>query len=131
MFSTRWRNCALRLNMAALCPVFPQRLISRYGDVNWPPRTHDLSTADFFMWVYPKAKMWETRPANILELKRRIWECTEATPNDLLRRVNTSASSYVTEQRRRWRSPAACYFQALMVTVNSALKCGCTLITLN
>ena len=29
---------------------FPNRVISRFGDVPWPPRSPDLSPLDFFLW---------------------------------------------------------------------------------
>jgi len=28
--------------------MFPGHLITRFGDVQWPPRSPDLSTCDFF-----------------------------------------------------------------------------------
>ena len=30
--------------------MFPRHLISRFGDVMWPPRSPDFSTCDFFFW---------------------------------------------------------------------------------
>jgi len=42
-----------RLWLASLCFVlcFPQRVISRFGDVPWPPRSPDLTAPDFFFSV--------------------------------------------------------------------------------
>ena len=35
-------------NMALLQETFPGRVISRRGDINWPPRSCDLTPLDFF-----------------------------------------------------------------------------------
>jgi len=35
--------------MAVVRGMFPQRVISRFGDVEWPPRSPDLSACDFFL----------------------------------------------------------------------------------
>jgi hypothetical protein len=35
--------------MACLRQLFPGRLISRYGDLPWPPRSPDLAAPDCFM----------------------------------------------------------------------------------
>ena len=37
-----------RANMALLQETFPGRVISRRGDINWPPRSCDLTPIDFF-----------------------------------------------------------------------------------
>jgi hypothetical protein len=39
----------VRISMAVLHGLFPQRLISHYGDVPWPPHSPDLSVPDFFL----------------------------------------------------------------------------------
>ena len=41
-----------RETMALLKKTFPNRLISRFGNVSWPPRPPDLTPADFFLWGY-------------------------------------------------------------------------------
>jgi hypothetical protein len=30
--------------------LFPNHVISRYGDIIWPARSPDLSACDFFLW---------------------------------------------------------------------------------
>ena len=61
-----------RETMALLRELFPGRLISRFGDVPWPPRSPDLTPADFFLWGYVKSKVYITKPRNKSELKTRI-----------------------------------------------------------
>ena len=36
------------ISIAALRLLFPQWVISRFGDVSWPPRSPDLTAPDFF-----------------------------------------------------------------------------------
>jgi len=34
--------------------VFENRIISRNADVNWPPRSYDLTPLDYFLWATVK-----------------------------------------------------------------------------
>ena len=38
--------------------VFENRIISRNADVNWPPRSCDLSPLDYFLWETVKDKCY-------------------------------------------------------------------------
>jgi len=38
------------ISIAALRRLFPQWVISRFGDVPWPPRSPDLTDPDFFFF---------------------------------------------------------------------------------
>ncbi|KAL7631743.1 UNVERIFIED_CONTAM: hypothetical protein RMT77_017952 [Armadillidium vulgare] len=60
--------------MAILRDKFNGRVISRGGDVNWPPRSCcDLTPLDFFLWGYLKEKVYVDKPATtIQELKDEI-----------------------------------------------------------
>jgi hypothetical protein len=40
--------------MAALRPLFPERVISRIGNVPWPFRSPDLTAPDFFVGLFEK-----------------------------------------------------------------------------
>ena len=52
---------------------FPDRVISRNGDYNWPPpRSCDLIPLDFFLWGYVKDKIHADAPQSIQELKGKI-----------------------------------------------------------
>lgn len=62
------------ITMTVLRNLFPGRLISRFGDIPWPPRSPDLTAPDFFLWGYLKEKVFESRPANLEELRNRIRE---------------------------------------------------------
>ena len=58
--------------MNVLQNIFPGRLISRFGDVPWPPRSPDLSSCDFFLWGYLKGRFYTHKPRNLNELKDAI-----------------------------------------------------------
>ena len=63
------------ISIAALRGLFPQRVISRFGDVPWPPRSPDLTGPDFFfLWGYLKSKVCSTRPTGLQTLKENILE---------------------------------------------------------
>jgi hypothetical protein len=72
--------------------LFPQRLISRYGDVPWPPRSPDLSAPDFFLWGYLKSKVFGSRPAKLNELKLRTRDEIGNITDDMLQLVMRSFS---------------------------------------
>jgi hypothetical protein len=74
-------------SMALLCERFPGRAISRFGDINWPPRSPDLTAPDFFLWGYLKAQVYATKPRNVQELKERIVATVREINVPLLERV--------------------------------------------
>lgn len=51
---------------------FQKRVISKNGDLNWPPRSPDLSAADFFLWGYLKDRVYINNPQTLRELKDNI-----------------------------------------------------------
>jgi hypothetical protein len=58
--------------IALLRQRFPGRVISRRGDINWPPRSCDLTPLDFFLWGYVKDKVYANNPPTIEVLKDNI-----------------------------------------------------------
>ena len=48
------------------------RVIALHHNVEWPPRSPDLTPCDFFMWGYLKNKVFATPPQNINVLRQRI-----------------------------------------------------------
>ena len=61
-------------SMAIAREMFPQHLISRFGDVHWPARLPDLSVCDFFLWGYLKSKVYCNKPRTLNDLKVAISE---------------------------------------------------------
>lgn len=55
-----------------LRPTFQNRIISKNGDVNWPPRSCDLTPLDYFLWGAVKDKCYANHPETIQDLKHEI-----------------------------------------------------------
>ena len=65
------RLVAVRQRLAEL---FGNRVIAVYNEVEWPPRSPDLTPCDFFLWGDLQNKIFTTPPANVQELRARIVE---------------------------------------------------------
>jgi len=52
--------------------MFAGHLISRFGDVPWPPHSPDLSTCDFFLWGFLKSRVYNHKPYTLNDLKEAI-----------------------------------------------------------
>lgn len=90
-----------RETMALLRDFFPSKLISRFGDIPWPPRSPDLTPMDFFLWGYLKSKVYETSPATISELKENIVREVNGISAALLQRVARNTEARFQECIRR------------------------------
>lgn len=85
------------ISMTTLRNGFEACLISRFGDINWPARSPDLSVCDFFLWGFLKFKVYQTRPRNLHELKQRITEEIQMIPQEMLEKVFESFFKRMTE----------------------------------
>jgi len=65
-------------SMTIVRNMFPGHLISRFGDVPWPPRSPDLSMCDFFLWGYLKSRVYAHKPCTLNDLKEAV--CQEICP---------------------------------------------------
>ncbi|GFV30103.1 putative DD41D transposase [Trichonephila clavipes] len=52
--------------------TFGDRLISRFGPVNWPPRSFDLTPLDYFLWGYVKSLVCAYKPQTLDHLEDNI-----------------------------------------------------------
>ncbi|GFV72875.1 putative transposable element [Trichonephila clavipes] len=52
--------------------TFGDRLISRFGPVNWPPRSCDLTPLDCFLWGYVKSLVYADKPQTLDHLEDNI-----------------------------------------------------------
>ncbi|EFN83562.1 hypothetical protein EAI_04598, partial [Harpegnathos saltator] len=50
-----------------LTDTFPNRWITRCGEIEWPSRSPDLSPLDYFLQGYVKNNVYGTKPANLAE----------------------------------------------------------------
>ncbi|GFU56533.1 uncharacterized protein TNCV_2773141 [Trichonephila clavipes] len=61
-----------RATIDLLKDTFGDRLISRFGPVNWPPRSCDLTQLDFFLWGYVKSLVYADKPQTLDHLEDNI-----------------------------------------------------------
>ncbi|GFT49527.1 putative DD41D transposase [Trichonephila clavipes] len=52
--------------------TFGDRLISRFGLVNWPPRSCDSTPLDYFLWGYVKSLVYADNPQTLDHLEDNI-----------------------------------------------------------
>lgn len=64
-----------------------EQLISRFGPINWPPRSCDITPLDFFLWGYVKSKVYIAKPTTIVELEANITHIIGQIPVEMLGRV--------------------------------------------
>lgn len=67
--------------------TFPGHVISRNGNVSWPPRSPDLAPCDFFLWGYLKSKVYVDKPRTLPDLKEAIRREIAAIPEEMLQSV--------------------------------------------
>ncbi|GFX75111.1 DUF4817 domain-containing protein [Trichonephila clavipes] len=61
-----------RATIELLKDTFGDRLISRFGPVNWPPRSCDLTPLDYFLWGYVKSLVYADKPQTLDHLEDNI-----------------------------------------------------------
>ena len=82
--------------MDRLDELFGNRIIAFPRDVEWPPRSPDLTPLDFFLWGHLKAKVYTTQPRDIDDLQRRI-----TAEVDVLRQDHGMIRRAVSAMRKR------------------------------
>ncbi|GFW48456.1 transposable element Tc3 transposase [Trichonephila clavipes] len=61
-----------RATIDLLKDTFGDHLISRFGPVNWPPRSCDLTPLDYFLWGYVKSLVYPDKPQTLDHLEDNI-----------------------------------------------------------
>ncbi|GFX88277.1 transposase [Trichonephila clavipes] len=61
-----------RATIDLLKDTFGDRLISRFGPMNWPPRSCDLIPLDYFLWGYVKSLVYAGKPQTLDHLEDNI-----------------------------------------------------------
>jgi hypothetical protein len=74
-------------SMAAVRNLFPNHVISRYGDNTLPASSPNLSACDFFLWGYMKSQVFKAPAPHIVQLKQRIQQEVKRIPMEMLQRV--------------------------------------------
>ncbi|GFW15213.1 transposable element Tc3 transposase [Trichonephila clavipes] len=85
LLSIRWRDVqelwfqqdgatchTARATIDLLKDTLGDRLISRFGPVNWPPRSCDLTPLDYFLWGYVKSLVYADKPQTLDHLEDNI-----------------------------------------------------------
>ncbi|GFX49530.1 uncharacterized protein TNCV_4901721 [Trichonephila clavipes] len=67
--------------------TFGDRLISRLGPVNWPPRSCDLTPLDYFLWGYVKSLVYADKPQTLDHLEDNIRRVIADIQPQLLEKV--------------------------------------------
>ncbi|GFS68656.1 uncharacterized protein TNCV_1958831 [Trichonephila clavipes] len=61
-----------RATIDLLKDMFGDRLISRFGPVNWPPSSCDLTPLDYFLWGYVQSLVYADKPQTLDHLEDNI-----------------------------------------------------------
>ncbi|GFW54537.1 uncharacterized protein TNCV_2232111 [Trichonephila clavipes] len=61
-----------RATIDLLKDTLGDRLISRFGPVNWPPRSCDLTPLDYFLWGYVESLVYADKPQTLDHLEDNI-----------------------------------------------------------
>ncbi|GFV00764.1 uncharacterized protein TNCV_1385832 [Trichonephila clavipes] len=76
-----------RATIDLLKDTFGNRLISRFGSVNWPPRSCDLIPLDYFLWGYAKSLVYADKPQTLDHLEDNIRRVIADIRSQMLEKV--------------------------------------------
>ena len=62
--------------------VFGDHIIGVGHDVEWPPRSPDLTPCDFFLWGHLKNEAYKTPPTDLQESRNRIIQSATVLKNN-------------------------------------------------
>lgn len=90
-----------------LTKIFGKRMIDKQL---FPPRSPDLTPADFFLWGYVKDKVFANNPKTLDDLKSAIASCVNSINREMLMKV----SSNIVKRAHICRSQNGGHFQHLL-----------------
>ncbi|GFV43280.1 putative transposable element [Trichonephila clavipes] len=93
-----------RATIDLLKDSFGNRLIPRFGPVNWPPRSCDLTPLDYFLWGYFKSLVYADKPQTLDHLEGNIRRVIADIRPQMLEKVIenwTSRLDYIRASRGR------------------------------
>ncbi|XP_041477271.1 uncharacterized protein LOC121425309 [Lytechinus variegatus] len=82
-----------------LTQLFGDRVISLDQEVEWPPRSPDMTPLDFFLWGWLKANVYTTPPDTLDDIKEKITH-----EIDVLRQDRATVRRAVLDMLKRARS---------------------------
>ncbi|GFW86028.1 putative transposable element [Trichonephila clavipes] len=91
----------VRATIDLLKDTFGDRLISRFGPVNWPPRSCDLTPLDYFLWGHVKSLVYADKPQTLDHLEDNIRRVIADIRPQMLEKVieNWMSRSYIRANR--------------------------------
>ncbi|GFX57861.1 putative LOC100569746 [Trichonephila clavipes] len=89
--------------------TFRDRLISRFGPVNWPPRSCDLTPLDYFLWGYVKSLVHADKPQTLDHLEDNIRHVIADIRPQMLEKVVENWTSILDYMRASRSSPMPCH----------------------
>ncbi|GFV04254.1 uncharacterized protein TNCV_918751 [Trichonephila clavipes] len=96
-----------RATIDLLKDTFGHRLISRFGPVNWQPRSSDLTPLDYFLWGYVKSLVYADKPQTLDHLKDNIRSViVYIRPQMLEKFIENWTSSFRLHPSQPWHSYA-------------------------
>ncbi|GFW72779.1 putative DD41D transposase [Trichonephila clavipes] len=91
-----------RATIDLLKDTLGDHLISRFGPVNWPPRSCDLTPLNYFLWGYVKSLVYADKPQTLDHLEDNIRRVIADIPPQMLEKVIenwTSRLDYIRASR--------------------------------
>ncbi|GFU21311.1 DUF4817 domain-containing protein [Trichonephila clavipes] len=91
-----------RATIDFLKDTFGDRLISRFGPVNWPPRSCDLTPLDYFLWGHVKSLVYADKPQTRDHLEDNIRRVIADIRSQMLEKIIenwTSRLDYIRASR--------------------------------
>ncbi|GFT98617.1 DUF4817 domain-containing protein [Trichonephila clavipes] len=96
-----------RATIDLLKDTFGDRLISRFGPVNWPPRSCDLTRLDYFLWGYVKSLVYADKPQTLDHLEDNIRHVIADIRPQMLEKVNRKLDVQIGQHPSQpWKSYA-------------------------
>ncbi|GFW15838.1 hypothetical protein TNCV_1545721 [Trichonephila clavipes] len=83
-----------RATIDLLKDTFGDRLISRFGPVNLPPRSCDLTPLDYFLWGYVKSLVYADKPQTLDHLEDNIRRVIADIRPQMLEKVIENWTTY-------------------------------------
>ncbi|GFW14119.1 transposable element Tc3 transposase [Trichonephila clavipes] len=94
-----------RATIDLLKDTLGDRLISRFGPVNWPPRSCDLTPLDYFLWGYVKSLVYADKPQTLDHLEDNILRVIADIRPQMLKKVIGNWTSRLDSIRASRGSP--------------------------
>lgn len=71
-----------RCSLEIIKDMFSGHVVSFQGDIEWHPRSPDLTPCDFFLWGYLKSKVFQICPQILKLLRNNKRGCCRSTRDD-------------------------------------------------